>query len=135
MATLSDGVTTITIPDDLVWIDEFDFSPVSQSIERTIGGSFIVDEAPLLHGRPVTLQGGEFVWMTKQTLVDIQTLASVAGKVLTLTLADGQVLDVIFRRDNGNPFSGEPVRRKTVQENTVNYRNITLRFYTVEVTP
>lgn len=130
--TLTDGTTTVVLPDDLQWVDEFDFSPVSQSVERTIGGSFIIEESPLLHGVPVTLQGGPEVWMEKQKLLDIQTLASVPGKEMELNLPDGRQLNVVFRRDNGNPFSGEPVRRQTITLPTVNYKNIVLRFYTIQ---
>ena len=104
MTTLTDGTTTVTLPDSMQWVDEFDFSPVTQDIQRTIGGGFIVQEGALSYGQPVTLQGGENVWTTREVIKQIQTLASVPNKALVLTLADGRTFNVIFRRDSGNPF-------------------------------
>jgi len=133
MATIiTDGTTTINLPDSLEWVDEFDFSPVTQDIQRTIGGSFIVQEGALLHGQPITLQGGENVWTTRQVMKDIQTLASVPGKELVLTLADGRSFDVIFRRDDGNPFSSARLWRKDVQVDADKVKRIVLKFYTIQ---
>ncbi|AWY02816.1 hypothetical protein [Alteromonas phage JH01] len=131
MTTLSDGTTTINLPTSLQWVDEFDFSPVTQDVKRTIGGSFIVQEATLLHGRPITLEGGENVWTTRQVMKQIQTLASVPNKALVLTLADGQTFNVIFRRDNGNPFSSVPLWRKDITVDADKVKRLVLRFYTI----
>lgn len=132
MTTLTDGTTTVTLPDSMQWVDEFDFSPVTQDIQRTIGGGFIVQEGTLSYGQPVTLQGGENVWTTRQVLKQIQTLASVPNKALVLTLADGRTFDVIFRRDNGNPFSAVPLWRKDVSVDADRVKRIVLRFYTIQ---
>lgn len=132
MTILTDGTTTITLPDSLQWVDEFDFSPVTQDIQRTIGGGFIVQEGSLSYGQPVTLQGGENVWTTRQVMKQIQTLASVPNKALVLTLADGREFDVIFRRDSGNPFSAVPLWRKDVTVDADKMKRIVLRFYTIQ---
>jgi hypothetical protein len=132
MTTLTDGTTTVTLPDSMQWVDEFDFSPVTQDVQRTIGGGFIVQEGSLSYGQPVTLQGGENVWTTRQVLKQIQTLASVPNKALVLTLADGRTFDVIFRRDNGNPFSAVPLWRKDVSVDADRVKRIVLRFYTIQ---
>lgn len=132
MTTLTDGTTTVTLPDSMQWVDEFDFSPVTQDIQRTIGGGFIVQEGTLSYGQPITLQGGENVWTTRQVLKQIQTLASVPNKALVLTLADGRTFDVIFRRDNGNPFSAVPLWRKDVSVDADRVKRIVLRFYTIQ---
>ena len=131
MATLTDGATTITIPDDLEWTDEFDFTPVTQDIKRTIGGSFIVSESSLSHGRPITLTGGPQVWMPRHVMSAIASEAAVAGRKFTLTLADGRIYNVIFRRDSGQPIAAVPLWRKRVQGPTELVKEIVLRFYTV----
>lgn len=130
--TISDGTTTVTLPDSLEWVDEFNFSPVTQDVKRTIGGSLVVNEGELLFGRPITLQGGENVWTTRLVMKQIQTLASVPGKELVLTLADGQTFDVIFRRDDGNPFSSVRLWRKDLTVDTDRVKRIVLKFYTIE---
>tara|TARA_B110000238_G_C16068770_1_gene413951 strand:+ start:606 stop:1001 length:396 start_codon:yes stop_codon:yes gene_type:complete len=131
MTILTDGVTTLNLPLSLEWTDEFDFSPVTQDTQRTIGGGFIVQESALTNGQPITLQGGEDVWMDRSMFKDIQTLASVAGKELTLTLTDNRVFTVIFNRSNGNPFSSVPLWRKNIQENTDKVKRVVLKFYTI----
>lgn len=129
---LSDGVTDITLPDSLEWTDEFDFTPVGQQVDRTIGGSLIVQESALKKGRPITLEGGEFVWAKREAILKVQTFASVPGKKMKLTLADGSQFDVIFKRDSGSPFSAKPVQRKNVQDPEHQMNMIVLKFYEVE---
>lgn len=131
MTTLSDGTTTINLPDSLEWINEFEYSPVTQDIKRTIGGGFIVQEGVLLNGIPITLQGGDNVWVSRQTIKQIATIASVAGKELVLTLADTRQFNVIFRRDDGTPFSASPLWRKNVQIDADNMKRLVLKFYTI----
>ena len=130
MTTLTDGTTTVTIPDDLEWTNQFDFAPVSQTTERTIGGSFIVSESALLFGRPITLEGGEQVWMTRQTMEQVVGLA-VPDKALTLTLADGVARNVIFNYQNGAPYSADPLWRQRTYDGDDMVKNVTLRFFTI----
>lgn len=132
MTTLTDGITTITLPESLQWENEFNFSPVTQDVKRTIGGGLIIQEGALLHGVPITLEGGENVWCTRDTIKDVATIASVAGKELVLTLSDGRVFNVIFRRDDGSPFSAVPLWRKNVQVDADKMKRLVLKFYTIQ---
>lgn len=131
--TLDDGIDIITIPDDLEWTDEFGFSPVTQDIRRTIGGSFIISESDLKYGRPITLTGGPEVWMLRSVMSQIADKATVPGKQFTLTLPDGRIYNVIFRRDSGQPFAAIPLWRKRVQGPSEYVKEIVLRFYTVNL--
>ena len=45
----------ITLPDDLLWINEFDWNPVTQSTERSLTGALLVQEEPFTHGRSISL--------------------------------------------------------------------------------
>lgn len=133
MATLANDDVSIVIPDALEWTDEFDFSPVTQDVQRTIGGSFIVQEAGLLFGRPITLEGGEQVWMLRSVFRQIVQLAETVGAKYTLTLADGTEYTVIFRRDGREaPVRAVPLWRKNIQEGTDMVKGVVLQFYTVE---
>lgn len=132
MATLSNGIKTVEFPDSMEWVDEFDFAPVSQDTQRTIGGSFIVQEAELLFGRTITLQGGEQVWLLRNTWRKLVDLACVVGGKYTLTLADGSTYTVIFRHDDsGSPATAEPLWRRNIQGDNDYVKNMVLRFYTV----
>lgn len=132
MTSLTDGTTTINLPDSLEWENEFDYSPITQDVKRTIGGGLIIQEAALLHGIPITLQGGENVWFSRQLIKQIATIASVAGKELVLTLSDEREFNVVFRRDDGAPFSAVPLWRKNVQVDADKMKRLVLKFYTIE---
>lgn len=86
--TLSDGTTTININKDLYWSDEHDWQPVAMAQERSITGAFIIDEANMIEGRPITLQPEDQKSgaTLKATLDQLRNWAAVAGQELTLTL-------------------------------------------------
>lgn len=129
---LTDGTESITIPDSFEWTDEFEFTPVTQDVKRTLGGSLIVSESPLTKGMPITLQGGPDVWMTRGDFKALHAKASVPGKKYKLTMADGVIYDVIFARDNAKPIEGKLLRRQYAAPDSAYMANITLRFYEVE---
>lgn len=107
--TLTDGTTTIALPEDLRWIDEHTWSPVEQSVGYSLGGSLVVEIGTRLAGRPVTLAGdNDRAWITRTVLDQLYAWASVAGKTLTLTLADARVFSVMFRHHDG-ALQAEPV--------------------------
>ena len=101
MTTLSDGVTTVSFSDDLVWADEFAWAPVEQSVERTIVGALIVQTAARVAGRPITLAAeDEFSgWITRGALDQFKVWAAIPGQALTLTYR-GESHAVIWRHQD-----------------------------------
>ena len=93
----------ITLPDDLLWINEFDWNPVAQTTERSLSGALLVQEGQLSHGRSVVLSGnGEAGWVSRRTVKSLYALSKVANKTMSLTLPDGRQFSVIFDRANGS---------------------------------
>ena len=93
----------ITLPDDLLWINEFDWNPVAQSTERSLTGASLVQEGQLIHGRPIVLSGnGEAGWVSRPTVKSLYALSKAANKTMSLTLPDGRQFSVIFDRANGS---------------------------------
>ena len=87
----------IELPDDLLWVDEFDWNPVAQDIERSLTGALMVQEQAKLYGRPITLTGGdEAGWVTRATVLELMALAEVPSKIMKLTFVDGRVFLVRF---------------------------------------
>lgn len=119
--TLDDGTTTITLPDALEWVNEFDFSYVTQDARRTIGGSLILSESTLTKGRPINLVGGATVWVNRSEIEALFNWANTADKEMTLTLADARTFTVLFNRVGNSPIVAKPVWRKNVQEATDTY--------------
>lgn len=95
----------ITLPDHLVWLDEFDWLPVAHSSERGLTGKLLVEEAPLVKGRPITLEGD---WATRAVIEQLYALASQPNQTHTLDI-DGRVFTVMFRRGE-QPVSAVPIK-------------------------
>lgn len=96
--TISDGITTINLPPELQWRDEFAWTRVEHSTDYSLTGSLVVQEGVRQDGRPITLYGGTgSAWATRSTIEALYALASIPNQVMTLNLW-GTVYSVIFRR-------------------------------------
>ena len=99
--SLTNGSTTIDLPPDLVWPDEFTWQQVEQTAEYTTTGALVLDAFTKQAGRPITLQGSEtFAWCQRGDLVTLRNWASQAGATFTLTLR-GLARTVVFNHDAG----------------------------------
>ena len=97
---LTDGVTPVTLPDDLLWTDEHTWSPVVQDANHSLSGSLIVETDSKQAGRPITLQSPQNqAVITGAVLAQLKTWAAIPGKVLSLTIR-GDVKAVVFRHQN-----------------------------------
>ena len=130
MSTLSDGTTTVTLSDALAWADEFSWSPVEQTVRRSLTGALIISTAQRLGGRPITLayETADRAWMPRSTLVQCRAWAAIAGQQLTLTLR-GTAYTVIWRHQDG-AIEATPVAPFTDVDDADAYR-ATLRFMTI----
>ena len=106
--TISDGTTTVELPGDLEWTDEYQWSPIAGDAAYTLGGRLVVHESAILTGRPLTLSGDP-TWITRAS-VDALRALDVAGATLTVTLADGRSYLCVWRRSDGAPITAEPVQ-------------------------
>lgn len=89
-------LASIALPDDLVWIDEFEWEPVAHSSKRALGGAQVIEETGLTGGRPITL-GTDSQWVTRATLNALQVLRALPAQTHALTLRS-QTFTVMFRR-------------------------------------
>ena len=128
MTTLSDGTTTVTFSDDLVWADEFAWAPVEQSVDRTITGALIVQTAARTAGRPITLAAEDdgSGWITRGALDQFKVWAAVPGQVMTLVYR-GQSHTVIWRHQDTALTAAPVVFYAGPVESADKYR-ATLRF-------
>ena len=123
---------TITLPDDLLWVNEFDWNPIEQSTERSLTGALLVQEQQLQFGRPLELSGGlEAGWVARSTVVDLLALSTIANKVMTLTLPDLREYTVIFDRQSGSPVEAQQILPFAYPDDDYKY-SLTIRLLTVE---
>lgn len=111
--TLVRGETSITLPEDLQWSDEFNWTPVGQVVTPTLTGALIIEEAAQQAGRPITLSslqsGGEYTAVVARTVVEaLRALSVIAGAQMTLTLGDGRAFTVRWRHESGGGFTATP---------------------------
>ncbi len=122
---------TIILPDDLLWINEFDWNPVEQSQERSLTGALLVQEQVKLQGRPIELTGGQQAgWVARKTVLELQDLTAAPDKVMTLTLPDMRQINVIFDRSSASPVSASPVLEEAYPADN-SYYYLSLRLITV----
>ncbi|WP_163372669.1 hypothetical protein [Endozoicomonas acroporae] len=122
---------TIALPDDLLWINEFEWNPVEQSTERSLTGALLVQEQAKLQGRPIELTGGQQAgWVSRKTVLELQDLTAAPDKVMILTLPDMRQLNVIFDRSSGSPVSASPVLEEAYPADN-SYYHLSLRLITV----
>lgn len=92
---------TITLPDDLIWIDEYAHTPVKQTVSTAVNGSLIVEAAAQTKGRPITLAGGtDYGWIDRATLELLRAKQYQPGLTMTLTLR-GTAYSVLFVQPGG----------------------------------
>lgn len=119
---------------DLFWEDEFDFTPVVQSLSRTEAGVLVREESLLLAGRPITLVGTtEYGWALRSlvnTLHGLQQTANAAPMVLVLP--DARSFNVVWRREgSAAPMTAAPVIGPISNPVDGDAYSLTLRLLTV----
>ena len=107
--TLSYDGTTVSLPEDLYWADEFNWTALVQTAERTITGALIIQQATRIAGRPVTLQpDGDSGWIPRGVLEQLRTWATIPQCEMTLTHR-GVTRQVIWRHHEGDVIDANPV--------------------------
>lgn len=105
---MSITLDAIALPSDLIWIDEFDWSPRQQKESYTLTGALIVELGVKQKGRTITLLGGaESAWIERSVLVALYAKLSDAA-AMTLTLNDARVFSVVFSTDS-RPIEVAPI--------------------------
>lgn len=107
---ITDGTTPVTLSDDLLWSDEFNWNPVEQASQRTITGGLVVSSAARTGGRPITLepQDDNSAWHSRATIEQLRNWSATAGRTLTLTMR-GVNYSVAFRHQDGTAVEARPV--------------------------
>lgn len=120
--TLVTSSGTLTLPDDMLWQDEFKWSPVSLAKSVTLGGSLIVEVSQQAFGRPITLIGdAEGPWLSSADMDTLRAAELAQGDTpMTLTLNDGRSFTVLFNQPGTNQpaVDGEQVLLRAAADST-----------------
>ncbi len=106
---LSDGITDLSLPDDLLWQDEF-WTPVEQALDWGLDGALFRQPSAKQAGRPITLAPptDSAGWVSRETLQQLAAWAADPGLQLTLTFESADSSDVVFRHHE-KPIDPLPV--------------------------
>ena len=101
MNSLTYGPTTLSLPDDLSWGDEFDWQAVEQRSEYSITGALIVEASAKQSGRTITLAGDDASgWIPRSALVTLRAWSLLPAQAFTLVLR-GDTYTVAFDQPRG----------------------------------
>lgn len=84
--TLTYNATVLTLPDGMLWPDEFSWAPVTTNASYSAGGALLINRGVKLAGRPITLQGGNsWAWMDRATALTLLEWVALSGAQFTLS--------------------------------------------------
>jgi hypothetical protein len=98
---------SLTLPEDLIWIDEFDWSPVEQSQSYSITGALIIQSSTKQAGRLITLAGDNSSGLISRANLKLLQIKSNNNSTMVLTLNDARTFNVIFNHTK-NPIEAKP---------------------------
>lgn len=123
------NLDALVLPDDLQWTDQYTWSPVVQSLDFSLTGAPIIQEAKKTKGREITLVGGEESgWVLKSVLDQLQAKADTADLTMVLDYW-GATYNVMFRRDS-SPIEARQIGDFSNPQND-DYYSLTLRLIEV----
>lgn len=118
MITLSQGGTTLELSDRLLWVDEFEWSPVAIAVRTGTEGALQVHVGVRKAGRPITLDGRDSqAWITRALCQQLYAWLALPGTVFSLVVR-GQARNVIFDQSQGAGFTAAPVWKLLDGEHT-----------------
>ena len=113
LVDFTNSALVLTLPDDLMWKDEFSWSPVETSKTWGVGGALILQRSTKLTGRSIQLASpdNEMGWMYRPDLLTLYAWAADSTKKMVLSLekaTDTRTFNVVF--DDGIPIEATPVK-------------------------
>lgn len=128
---MSMSLDAISLPEDLIWADEYDWSNITQSVKKSLTGALIIQEASQTKGRTFTLTGdSNSGWIDKATLDLLKVKVDTVNLQMTLNY-HGTDYNVMFNRSgNSSPMIAKPIYELVDPQSDHNY---TLQLNFIEV--
>lgn len=101
LRSISDNIA-VTLSDDLLWVDEHQWTPTVTTVSYSLTGSLLVESSVKKAGRPVTLQSEpDMGWVERRDVNLIYAWACLSGLILRLELKNQAPFNVMFRHGDG----------------------------------
>lgn len=105
---------SLKLPDDLLWEDEFSWSPTVSEHSYALDGTLIVEQATKRAGRPISLVAPpNMAWVSRATLHKLHEWAGLKNTVFRLVFEypnDKREFNVIFDHSSSEALGGSPVK-------------------------
>jgi hypothetical protein len=98
---------TLTLPTDLIWIDEFEWTPIQQTQTYSITGALIIERGTKLAGQSITLAGDNTSGLISRADLNLLKAKLNTTSTMVLTLNDARTFNVIFNHSK-NPIEAKP---------------------------
>jgi hypothetical protein len=93
---LTDGTTTINLPNDIIWVDELSWSSVEQSADYSLTGALVIESWQRQAGRKITLKSpADQAVLPRSTINILRTWWNTPEKTMSLTIR-GVTRTVVF---------------------------------------
>lgn len=115
------GGEVVNLPDDLLWEDEFSWSPTASEHNYALDGTLIVEQATKRAGRPISLVAPpNMAWIKRSEIEMLHQWSSLKDTTFKLVFeyaSDKREFNVIFDNSSeamsGSPVKGYPSHEKT----------------------
>lgn len=99
----------IQLDSNILWQDQYTWSPVVQEVDVTLGGNPVTFSRSVNASRPITLEATRTQgWLTKAQVDSLRALADVAGATYTLVI-EAQNFIVQFRHEEAPALDFRPL--------------------------
>lgn len=120
---------TVTIGKQVVWVDEWDWTPVSQSVRLTLDGTLVIETlSGLADGRPITLEVKKLTKSVIDSLILLRDRTPPQTS-MTLTLPNTETHTVYFRHHEGVPLVVEPIMKRPDYSTGYDFFNCTIKLF------
>lgn len=112
---LNDPATFVTLSNDLIWDDEFGWTPLVSTMEYSVTGALVIDQSMRQAGRPITLTPAQedMAWTSRSVLKQLYEWAKIPLLELVLELQypnDTRQFTVSFRPGESEVLTHKPVK-------------------------
>ena len=105
--TLTIGTTIVDLSNSIMWVDEYNWHPVTRQVNYTLTGALIITTSKKLAGRPITLESSsDAAWLPRSSVDQLKMWADDPAAMLVLKIR-GITYSVIFAPDS--PLEATPV--------------------------
>ncbi len=127
---LSNSQRSVTLPDDLVWLEELTWTAKAVREERGVSGRLVRSVSTRIGGKPVTLQApsADLGTVPRATVKTLQTMAE-EDEEMSLVLSATETLAVTFRHEPA-AIEASPALGFTRRQDSERW-HVTLRLSTV----